>query len=110
MMSKYNQRMLLNVDAQVPAIPQLLVSPRFAYYSETVSIPLEEAEGEVSAEMVMAYPPGIPVICPGECISWEIIRYIQTMREANLNIQGTEDPEVNHIKVLRRNISMMYCL
>ena len=104
----YNQHILLNVEATMPPIPELIVSPRFAYYSETVSIPFEEAEGEISAEMVMAYPPGIPVLCPGERVSWEIIRYIQTMREANLNIQGTEDPEVNFLKVLRRNLSRVY--
>ena len=104
----YNQRTLHNVEGGIPPIPELVVSPRFAYYSETVSIPLEEAEGEISAEMVMAYPPGIPVICPGEMISWEIIRYVHSMREANLNLQGTEDPEVAHIRVLRRNLSRVY--
>lgn len=106
--TKYSQHTLHNTESSMPPIPELIVSPRFAYYSETVSVPLEEAEDEISAEMVMAYPPGIPVLCPGERISWEIIRYIQTMREANLNIQGTEDPEVNLIKVLRRNLSRVY--
>ena len=106
--SSYNQRTLHNVDASMPEIPELVVSPRFAYYCETVPVPLEEAEGEISAEMIMAYPPGIPILCPGERVSWEIIRYVQSMREANLNLQGTEDPEVNLIKVLRRNLSHVY--
>jgi len=108
LVQNYNTRTLHNVEGSMPPIPQLIVSPRFAYYSETVAVPLEEAEGEISAELAMAYPPGIPVICPGERISWDIIRYIQTMREANLNVQGTEDPEINQIRVLRRNLTRVY--
>lgn len=105
---KYNRHTLHNAKGNMPAIPELVVSPRFAYYSETVAIPFEESEGEVSAELIMAYPPGIPIICPGERLTWEIIRYIQAMREAGLNIQGTEDPEVHTIKVLRRNLTSVY--
>ena len=106
--AKHSRNTMLDVGLQLPGAPPLVVSPRFAYYAETVSIPLEEAEGEVSAEMIMAYPPGIPVICPGERITWEAIRYVATMREAKLNIQGTEDPDVLNLRVLRRNLERYY--
>ena len=57
----------------VPENQEMMVSPRLAFYSEKRVVPLEEAEGEISAEMLMAYPPGIPIICPGELITREVL-------------------------------------
>ena len=50
----------------LPNLPEQKILPRQAFYGETHIVPLSEAVGEVSAEMIMAYPPGIPLICPGE--------------------------------------------
>lgn len=99
--SRYKETSMRLVNSRVPDIPELAVLPRDAFHSETVPILLEQAEGEISAEVVMAYPPGIPVVCPGERITRDIIRYIRTMRQEKLSLQGTEDPNVTTIKVLR---------
>jgi arginine/lysine/ornithine decarboxylase len=48
----------------------------------------------------MAYPPGIPILCPGEIITKEIVNYVEELKSANLYVQGTEDPEVVNIKVV----------
>ncbi len=88
----------------LPTLPERVISPREAFYAETKSIPLEEAKGEISAELIMAYPPGIPIICPGEKITNEIIDYINTLRKENAVLQGTEDPEVKEIKVLNKRL------
>lgn len=88
----------------IPALPERVISPRNAFYAETKSLPLAEAEGEISAEVIMAYPPGIPLICPGERITSEIIDYINILRTENAVLQGTEDPEVNKIKVLCKRL------
>ena len=50
--------------------------------------------------MVMAYPPGIPVICPGERITQDIVDYITILKEHNCHLQGAADPFVNYIRVL----------
>ncbi|MFZ5968607.1 MAG: aminotransferase class I/II-fold pyridoxal phosphate-dependent enzyme [Bacillota bacterium] len=80
--------------------PDIIVSPRDAYYSEKRIVKLEDAVGEISGESIMAYPPGIPVVTPGEKISREIVEYIKVLKEEESLLQGTEDPYVNHIKVL----------
>lgn len=50
----------------------------------------------------MCYPPGIPILAPGERITREIVDYIQFAKERGCSLQGTEDPEVNHINVIKR--------
>ncbi|MDI6603598.1 MAG: aminotransferase class I/II-fold pyridoxal phosphate-dependent enzyme [Thermoanaerobacteraceae bacterium] len=84
----------------IPDIPEQVISPRYAFECSTVALPLEESIGQISAEFLMAYPPGIPVLCPGERITREIIEYVNEMKNANLSIQGTEDPNVEYIKVV----------
>jgi lysine decarboxylase len=85
---------------EMPSIPQSVLTPRDAFNSTTVSIPLHDSLGQISAEFLMAYPPGIPILCPGEIITKEIVDYVQELKNANLYVQGTEDPEVNNIKVV----------
>ncbi len=84
----------------MPNIPQSVLTPRDAFNSTTVSIPLADSLGQISAEFLMAYPPGIPILCPGEIITKEIVDYVQELKNAKLYVQGTEDPEVNNIKVV----------
>jgi len=96
----YNENIEIAKPIDIPEIPEQVVSPRYAFGSSTVALPLRESVGQISAEFLMAYPPGIPVLCPGERITLEIIEYVDKMKEANLSIQGTEDPEVNYIKVV----------
>ncbi|MBO8169628.1 MAG: aminotransferase class I/II-fold pyridoxal phosphate-dependent enzyme [Thermoanaerobacteraceae bacterium] len=85
----------------LPEIPKLSVLPREAFYSQTRVIPLSEAEGEISAESIMAYPPGIPLVCPGEVITRELIDYVTVLKQEHADLQGTEDPTLENIKVLK---------
>jgi len=55
----------------------------------------------ISGEFLMAYPPGIPILCPGEKITREIINYVQRLKDTGLYVQGTEDPEVEYINVVK---------
>ncbi|NLY49638.1 MAG: aminotransferase class I/II-fold pyridoxal phosphate-dependent enzyme [Firmicutes bacterium] len=93
---------VVKYPAYLPSLPEQVLSPKEAFYSETRLVPLAEAEGEVSAEMIMAYPPGIPLICPGERLSREVIDYIEILRGERLSLQGTEDPTVTNVKVVKR--------
>ncbi|WP_188648339.1 aminotransferase class I/II-fold pyridoxal phosphate-dependent enzyme [Marinithermofilum abyssi] len=87
--------------AQLPDIPSLAVSPRDAFYANTVTIPFTESAGRIIAEFIMIYPPGIPVLLPGERITEENIEYIQKHMEAGLPVQGPEDPDIRMIRVIR---------
>ena len=58
------------------------------YEKEEVLVPLDESEGEISAGMVTPYPPGIPLLVPGERITAEVIRRLNEYIENKANIQG----------------------
>lgn len=86
---------------RIPQIPQRIMSPRDAFHARTVSVPLSDSVGQVSGEMLLAYPPGIPTLCPGEVITMEIVKYIKSLKTAGLSVQGTEDPEANSIRIIK---------
>jgi arginine/lysine/ornithine decarboxylase len=85
----------------VPSIPPQIKIPREAFNSSKVSVALKHSVGMTSGEFLMAYPPGIPVLCPGEQITQEIVDYVQVLKDTGLYVQGTEDPEVEYIKVVK---------
>jgi arginine decarboxylase len=90
----------------LPEIPNMMVLPRDAFYSETKLVPLAEAAGEISAESIMAYPPGIPLICPGEIITQSVIDYVNILKQEQADLQGTEDKRINNIKVLKNAVAI----
>ncbi|GAA0689014.1 aminotransferase class I/II-fold pyridoxal phosphate-dependent enzyme [Clostridium cadaveris] len=85
----------------IPNIPELKLIPRAAFNSDKISLPLKESINHISSEFLMAYPPGIPVLCPGEIITKEIIDYVEDLKRVGLYVQGTEDPSVENIKVVK---------
>ena len=84
----------------IPPIPSKTVNPRGAFYADKKSVLLTESLGRISGEFLLAYPPGIPLLCPGEIITSHIIDYVNDLKKANLYVQGTEDPTVEKIKIL----------
>lgn len=96
----YKDDIEISKAIDIPEIPEQIITPRYAFGCSTISLPLQESIGQISAEFLLAYPPGIPILCPGERITMEIVEYVNKMKEANLSIQGTEDPEVNYIKIV----------
>lgn len=84
----------------LPKIPRQMCSPREAFQSNKKSVPLKQSVNKISGEFLLAYPPGIPVLCPGEIITQEIIDYIEYIKSIGLFVQGTEDPKIENIKVI----------
>lgn len=84
----------------IPSIPERAVIPREAFYSDKENVILEDSVGKISAEFLLAYPPGIPIVCPGEIVTQEIIDYVNDLKKANLYVQGTEDSEVKYLKIV----------
>ena len=80
--------------------PVVAETPRKAFYAEKRSLPLEETAGEVFSEFVMCYPPGIPILAPGELITPEIIEYIKYAKEKGCQMTGTEDINIERLNVL----------
>ena len=87
-------------ETAVPA-PTVVASPKEAFYAEKASMALSECEGRVCAEFVMCYPPGIPILAPGEYITKEIINYIQCAKEKGCTLTGPESIDVSRLNVLK---------
>ncbi|MBU8906742.1 aminotransferase class I/II-fold pyridoxal phosphate-dependent enzyme [Desertibacillus haloalkaliphilus] len=87
----------------VPNIPTLALSPRDAFYAETEVIPFEKSAGRIIAEFIMVYPPGIPILSPGEIISQENLDYINENVNVGLPVQGPEDDQLNQLRVIKEH-------
>lgn len=81
--------------------PVVAETPRKAFYADKISLPLDETAGRVCSEFVMCYPPGIPILAPGELITDDIIQYIKYAKEKGCSMTGTEDISIERLNVLR---------
>jgi len=81
--------------------PVVVASPQEAFYAEKELLSLQAAKGRISSELAMCYPPGIPIIAPGELVTQEAIDYIQYAKEVGCNVSGTQDEDVEQIYVLK---------
>ena len=81
--------------------PKVVATPQEAFYADKEMLPLSETNGRICSEFVMCYPPGIPILAPGEIITEDILGYIRYAKEKGCSMQGTEDPEIEHLNVLR---------
>ena len=80
--------------------PEVVCSPQEAFYAKKKSLPINESAGYVCSEFVMCYPPGIPILAPGEKITKEILDYIAYAKAKGCSMTGPEDPEINFLNVL----------
>ena len=80
--------------------PEVVTSPQEAFYATKRSMPLKDSAGLVCSEFVMCYPPGIPILAPGERITQDILDYIEYARVKGCSLTGPEDPEILNINVL----------
>lgn len=81
-------------------VPHKEVNPREALNKLTRKIPFKRSVGKVCAEIVCPYPPGIPVLCPGEVITQEIYTYLMNVLDSGARINGQSDARLQTIKVL----------
>ena len=76
------------------------MSPRDAFFARTRAIPLAEAVGQIAAELVIPYPPGIPVLAPGDVILPEKLEYLAHIAALGMYISGASDHSLQTIKVV----------
>ncbi len=86
-----------------PIENKVAISPREAFYSKKESIKIKDSLNKICAESIMAYPPGIPIISPGEIISNEIIEYIHVLKESGAYFTDVQDKKLNKILVVDTN-------
>lgn len=83
-----------------PDIPPMAETPRKAFFAPSRRIDFKDAVGMVSAEMIAPYPPGIPVIYPGEIITEDIHSFIAEAVENHQHIHGFSDKTMKTIKII----------
>jgi len=86
--------------AAVPEASQFSLPPREAFYAHSERVGLEQSIGRVITEFVYVYPPGIPILMPGQIITPEVMDYIRQHLKAGLPVKGPEDPEIQMLNVV----------
>jgi arginine/lysine/ornithine decarboxylase len=80
--------------------PNVVITPQDAFYSNKRSLKIENSDNQICAEFIMCYPPGIPILAPGEKITKEIIDYIDYSKEKGCLIMGPQDMNNEYINVV----------
>ncbi|PKM48142.1 MAG: arginine decarboxylase, partial [Firmicutes bacterium HGW-Firmicutes-6] len=83
--------------------PAVAVTPQEAFYADKEALPLEKSGGRICSEFVMAYPPGIPILAPGERITAEILDSIEYLKDKGCFLTGPEDMEIKNLNVLKED-------
>lgn len=89
-----------NKDVWRPLEPEIAMTIYEAMNWKVESVSLEECQGRISGEYVYLYPPGIPIVAPGEVLSQQVLDMIRTYRDMGLSVQGTRDSEVKQMDVV----------
>lgn len=85
----------------MPGVPELALLPRKAVEKPWERVLLEESVGRVSAEVVTCYPPGIPLLFPGEVISKDTVSYMEIVKRLAFGISGPEDRTLRTLRVVK---------
>ena len=80
--------------------PVVAVTPQYAFYAPKKSLPIEETSGYICSEFVMCYPPGIPILAPGERVTTKILEYIAYAKKKGCQLTGPEDAAIERLNVL----------
>lgn len=81
--------------------PVVKLSPQEAFYAERRLVPLKNSVGETSCEFVMCYPPGIPILAPGELVTKEALDYILYAKDKGSLLMGPQDMNLENLFVVR---------
>jgi lysine decarboxylase len=77
--------------------------PREAFFAPKEAIPANKAVGRIAAEQIIPYPPGIPVIIPGERITAALLGYLISGLAAGMQLPDPADPSLRTIRVVAQS-------
>lgn len=84
-----------------PPLPEMVAPPHTAMQKANLCVSLEDAIGQESAEYIWAYPPGIPLIVPGERVSPALIKEIRSLRQQGISLKSTNGQVENSIYITK---------
>lgn len=97
----YRKESALNEFNMVQINPIIKLNPREAFYAPKESVELDLCIDRVCGESIMAYPPGIPIVAPGELITKEIMEYIIFLKNSNAYLTDVQDKNLDRILVIK---------
>ncbi len=80
--------------------PEVVLTPREAFFAPVETVALAEAAGRIAAEAITPYPPGIPLVMPGERLGTDVIDLLTALRAAGNPISAS-DPTLGHVKTVQ---------
>lgn len=80
--------------------PEVAFTPQKAFYHDKKSVLLKDSIGHIAGEFVMCYPPGIPILAPGERVTKDIIDYINYAKEKGSSLTGPRDMKVERLNII----------
>ena len=80
----------------------IFVSPREAFLGTTRRVKLADATGEIAAEPVSPYPPGVPLLVPGQRVHDGHVEFLRKGLEAGMFVEGVSDPSLEQLRVVAR--------
>lgn len=92
-----------DTEVRMPEMPEMILSPREAFFSETKTILWEQAVGNIAGELIAPYPPGIPLVCPGERLTEEICECVEMYRKLGCHFHGPEDESLLEFKIIEND-------
>ncbi|MFH0947534.1 MAG: aminotransferase class I/II-fold pyridoxal phosphate-dependent enzyme [Elusimicrobiota bacterium] len=92
-----------NWNLNLPSLTtEMVITPRDVFFvKNSKRVPLNKAAGHISAQTLTPYPPGIPILIPGERITKEICDYLVELSSKNIRISGQETDALKTIKVVK---------
>jgi arginine decarboxylase len=91
---------LPSIDPPDRILTQMAITPRQADRARQINVSIDEAVGKISAESICPYPPGIPILIPGEMITIEALNYLRSIVDLGGEVVGCSDPDLETIKIV----------
>lgn len=82
--------------------PIVKIPPQEAFYSSKEKVALKDCVGRICTEFVMCYPPGIPILAPGEEVTQDVVSHIEYAKQKGCSLTGAEDLNTDFLNVITR--------
>ena len=86
----------------LPPTPETAIAPRDAYFARSEHVDVGTAEGRIAAETIVFYPPGIPVLAPGDVINGAALAYLRAMKAVGARVVGAADASLGTLTVIAK--------
>jgi arginine decarboxylase len=84
--------------------PEIVLTPRAGAEAHSVALPIAEAVGRVAGEMIVPYPPGVPLLVPGEVVSAEVVEAMHALLNAGCRIVGTAGADLTTLRCVAQGV------